>query len=370
MSIHIPIPHDKLKKGGGGLLDHLTFGAISKGNAFAEAKNLVLSGELSAARLTEICKGYEVDIAAEFRKEWGTLLEELVYFFAEDGTFDQEERAYVKLYVQLFRIPKEEFEKAYQEGVKRSFKERIAEALSDCKLVTREDERLRMLAKTFALSDDTRVALYRDAASQIFNDRLMRICEDGLISDDEWSGLEQLAKDLRANVANWHEIEQTVKFARERWRVRHGEMRPCPHPGVKLKPKEIAYFVGRAGWYENRKVRTGGISYGGITGRYRIAKGLSFRFGSLSYSAPSVDRLILIGEGTLFLTNQRAILVGDNGDNKSVSWRDVLTVNVNSHNEFELEKGRGKSPVISVLGASFGEPLLAPWYAIRLLNEP
>lgn len=157
-------------------------------------------------------------------------------------------------------------------------------------------------------------------------------------------------------------------MANRRWKVLHGPLEPHDCPDLTLQRGEEVFFRGEADWHEYRKVRQR-VDYGGLTGRFRIARGLSFRYGSMAYRAPSVDELQLIRSGDLVMTNKRVILLSTIGDNKSIRWSAVVRVSMESHNTFELEKATGKSPVIDVKSATVGEQFLSAQMAYRLLEQ-
>jgi hypothetical protein len=84
---------------------------------------------------------------------------------------------------------------------------------------------------------------------------------------------------------------------------------PVPNPPIILKKGEEACIVfGGISLLEPRAVRQ---TYGGYAGpTIRVAKGVSFRMGSVAARSESHDELRNIDQGTLVLTNKRLIFIG------------------------------------------------------------
>ena len=84
---------------------------------------------------------------------------------------------------------------------------------------------------------------------------------------------------------------------------------PIPNPPIILKKNETAYLVlGNMALHEPRAVRQ---TYGGYAGpTIRVAKGVSFRVGSVAARSESHDELRNIDQGSLVLTNKRLIFTG------------------------------------------------------------
>ncbi|MBX3388001.1 MAG: hypothetical protein KF691_00955 [Phycisphaeraceae bacterium] len=189
--------------------------------------------------------------------------------------------------------------------------------------------------------------------------------DDGLFSDEEWERTEALAKSLRIGLAFHADSKADVEYARDRWRALNGKLDVIAAPGIALKDDEGAYFDGECDWYELKTVARQ-VSFGGLTGSVRIAKGLRFRYGSLRVTSPPIEAMKKVDSGRLILTSNRLIFMGAKA-NKTIRWQSALAVNIVSPNEFEVEKSSGKSPTLAVTRGS--RPYLVSSIAAGLIGR-
>jgi len=52
-----------------------------------------------------------------------------------------------------------------------------------------------------------------------------------------------------------------------------------------------------------------------------------------------------------------------------VVWRETIALQISTHFDFQIDKARGKSPLMSVADATFGQHFLAAWTAQRLFTD-
>lgn len=188
-----------------------------------------------------------------------------------------------------------------------------------------------------------------------------------MVSDDEWAHAESLGKSLRVSLNFDDKTLKDVQFARDRWRALNGKLDVIGVPGVALADDEGAYFDGQCDWYELKTVARQ-VSFGGLTGSVRIAKGLRFRYGSLRVTAPPEEAMQKIDSGRLILTSDRLIFMGGKA-NKTIRWTTMLAVNIVSPTEFEIEKTSGKTPTLAVTNAPAGRLYLVSSIAAGLINR-
>lgn len=339
-------------------------GAAARSAAIARAKNaLILSSfqDFDAIRLSA-GDGFLEDTGQEFT----SLLEEVVFHIAKDGRFDADEREYVLRFIKATSLPKSSFESAYRAGVRRAMGMLIDQAVQSGTVDIAARTRLADVARRFEVPSSEFQASLSTAISVALGARLTNALEDGLLSDDEWRSLEVLASGFGVEFTIGNNSAKDVEFARDRWRAMSGTLNPVSAEGMSLKQGERVFFDGDAEWFELKTVsRT--VSYGGLTGSVRIAKGLRFRYGSLSVSAPPVESVQLIDQGRLVLSDDRLVFLG-NRANKSIQWKSVLAVNVQGANLFEIEKATGKSPILRATSDRHGRLLLASSIAAGIVN--
>lgn len=336
-------------------------------HAFAKAKNAVIAGEFDAALIRDLAAASGVDILGTFHDRWVALLEDVVVALGSDARYDGVEKELIARYVKAFAIRREEAEGAVAKASRRIYLELVRRAVSDGELTDADRDALMAAAKRLSIGEADVNRLASEAIQPLVEEMCASLRDDGLVTDEEWNRFTRTLRQLSVVHNPNHELFAGVALAHERWRVLHGAIEPHECSDLTLQKGEEVFFRGEADWHEYRKVRQR-VDYGGLAGRFRIARGLSFRYGSIGYRAPSVDELKLIRSGDLVMTNRRVILLSAIGDNKSIRWNAVVRVSMESHNTFELEKATGKSPVIDVKDATIGHRFLAGQLAYRLLE--
>lgn len=364
MWIKLPLETEPFEQPG--TMDRL-LGRTPAQHAFARAKNAVIAGEFDPAMILKLAAETGVDILGKYHDRWVALLEEVVVALGSDERYDGAEKEFIARYVKSFAIKREEAERAVARASRTLFKGVLARLVADGALSDADKEEMQRAAKRLAVPPEEIYPLLGEVISPMVMDVARSLQEDGLVSDDEWERLQTMLDKLSATYDPASPFFAELALAHERWRVLYGPLEARECPDLTLQRGEEVFFRGEADWHEYRKVRQR-VDYAGLTGRFRIARGLSFRYGSVGYRAPSVDELQLVRSGDLVMTNKRVILLSQIGDNKSIRWSAVVRVSMESHNTFELEKATGKSPVIDVKSASVGHRFLAAQMAYRLLE--
>ncbi len=114
---------------------------------------------------------------------------------------------------------------------------------------------------------------------------------------------------------------------------------------IKLKPTEKLYVVlNDIQWYEYRKVSTGNFTAHGFTGRVKIAKGLSYRFGTGQIVRETLDLLKPLDRGDLYVTNLGMFFRGAYG-NKNIPFNKIIMINP-ATNHIKIERDSGKDVYI------------------------
>jgi hypothetical protein len=101
---------------------------------------------------------------------------------------------------------------------------------------------------------------------------------------------------------------------------------PIIESEIRLRKNEILHvLLPDIKWMEYRKVATGGISYHGLSGRVKIAKGLNYRYGTGQFIRPTEDMLKEIDSGHLYVTNKAFFFRGRIG-NKTIEFDKVISL--------------------------------------------
>lgn len=334
MSIRLPIEPEKLQERS---IKDRFWGSDPKQHYFARAKNVVLSPSFDAALIAQIEHEYGRDLAADFADEWHQLLEDIVFHIARDGHIDRDEQAFFRQFIGVFRIPDDTAKEVYKKGARRAYIAIAQQLARDGRFDQQDSASLSKVAKHFGLSEHEQAQSLKQSLSAIINARLNDIISDRMISDAEWADLMELCDGLGIHLQLSQRDQGLVDQARMRWRVMYGELLPIEVRDVKLKGDELAYMRSPADWLETRKVE-------------------------------GVDTHVIIASGTTILTNQRILFFVPGGNNKSYAWGELLSVRIHSPDEFELERSRGKSPIVAVNTASSAYPGLSAKLAARLFH--
>jgi hypothetical protein len=187
------------------------------------------------------------------------------------------------------------------------------------------------------------------------------ITEDDKISPDEWEKFNDIAKKFHIKLEFDSEYGQYIEKLRINWRIENEEL-PVKDIDITLKKGEKCYYSQQIEWFELRKV-TQRVDYSGLNYRIKIAKGLSYRIGSIKPQRITSDEYKLIDSGTLYVTNKR--LIFDGGlKNTNIPFSKILSI-VPYSDAVGIEKDSGKSPVFKV----YGDANLLTRYLVRVLKD-
>lgn len=214
------------------------------------------------------------------------------------------------------------------EGEK-EYREKLAAVLSDSKLTKEEENELEAIAQKHGLTPEDVIKLQKVGLSGVFQN----ISADQRITEDERKSLEVLLNHFKLQTSD-------IKFDQKAFNKYYSlalidkgilpEVSSENHNiNVLFKKGEILHYGTNAELRKLRKVTTR-ISYGGLTGSIRIAKGIRYRVGSLGVSSKSDEILATEDTGTFYITDQR---VGYMGARKqfSIPFNKILS--------FELRPG-------------------------------
>lgn len=95
---------------------------------------------------------------------------------------------------------------------------------------------------------------------------------------------------------------------------------------VILKKNEVAYYMGQelTSWLEPRK-RTKSVSYSGVSGRVKIAKGVYIKTGSIKPMKQTQTTNVIIHQGVMVITNKRILLI-NHDEISQITYRNVVQV--------------------------------------------
>jgi len=263
----------------------------------------------------------------------------LVSFLA-DESITEDEAAYLKRLRVPLGVTDREVADIERQLVHPRYKRVVDEVLSDGRVTEEERRVLRSMAANLRLGEDTEREIYRPAADDALNDAALRAIEDNRLSPDEESRFQVLAQELGIQFRPRETTVADLAKASMYWRIENGQPPEYDVP-IALQRGEKCHFASNAVWNELR-TRTVRVNYSGPTASIRICKGVRYRFGSIAAQRVTRDELILIDEGTLYVTNKRIIFDGAR-KNVTIRYSALIAFQVCSDGLI-LEKTAGKSP--------------------------
>ena len=334
-------------------------------HTFAITKNAIIAGDWET--VDALLEEFGTSLYLRFENRWLAFLQQAIELFAKDHSIKQAERQWMRRFTETFEIEPVRVHICMRQAFRAVFETHIRKVVADKRITAEELSYANRLCTKLGLTPEEGTTLITPIVTEVLRNDLDVALADGLLSPEEDQRISQLLAGLQINNAAKIEVSTELSFARSRWSILYGQLPTCECP-LRLPGGELAHYRVKARWYEMRKVRSA-LGYAGLTGSIRIAKGLSFRYGSLRYTTPSVDQLQQIDDGELVLTNKRLFFLGSTA-NRSIPWKQVLAVNIHSHNTFEIEKPRGRSPVIDAYGTGLSDPLLVASFVQRLAADP
>ena len=121
-------------------------------------------------------------------------------------------------------------------------------------------------------------------------------------------------------------LDENYRKFRELWAAENGEqvfLAPVEAP-VMLKQGEQCCFSAPAIWAQLKTVKTR-VGYSGFSTSFRIAKGLSYRIGTVKPKYNVSEQMKQLSSGTLYITNKRLFLDGD-GQSTTITFNRILNV--------------------------------------------
>lgn len=230
--------------------------------------------------------------------------------FLEDGALDERERTYLLHMRRMFGVSDGTALKAEREVVGARFARALESATADITITTAERAELKALADRLALEPGQAQAMLREASRNLIGPYVALILADGMASPDELAELERRLAE--ANTSLDRALRSQVDAAAAKWRLKFAPL-PTVRASVALEPGERCFLEKACGWSEMRKRRSGGMSY---------------------------DELTRIEDGTLYVTNRRALFKGTT-KSSVIKFADIVGFTT-YEDALRLERRKGK----------------------------
>lgn len=266
--------------------------------------------------------------------------------FLTDEKLDSSEEEYLQSLSLLFRLSPHETDHIIDNCVLPIFQKALQQALVKKDSAEDVERRVDVLKDQLRLDDQRSTAIYTNAARDIAQKKFDDIVSSKRFTPNEDAQLTVIQDTLGVQI----NFDQAAQSQLERYRlfseIEGGKM-PIILTDIKLQRGEQCHFVAPAEWHELRSqtVRT---EYSGITGNYRIAKGVHFRTGSVAVNRIKRDVLVNVDMGQIYITSNRTIFRGEKG-NRVILHRNLLAIDLFA-DAIKLEKPNGKSPFLLIHG--------------------
>ena len=220
-------------------------GAAPRRNAYVELHNLIAAAaspsEFGPSDRVRISRRHGVDLALEFVAERRLLYQRLLDDRLANADLDAEDRHVLGRVAETLALSADDLRAVHE----RAFGTAVSEAVADDCLSV--EERLLLYKLQHLLGLDPRLA--DGAYDVIARERLLKVVAealcDGELSPDEEAEIDRVRGDLSLEIPA--EVARMLGHARDRWRLRHGEL-PTVEVDLDLRPGETARYEGRTQW--------------------------------------------------------------------------------------------------------------------------
>jgi hypothetical protein len=188
------------------------------------------------------------------------------------------------------------------------FRDELKKALNHAFLSDAEKQTLNRMAESFSLPDAVRRDIYNEEARAVVQEAFNRAIADRRFTAEEESRIAKMSDNLGVSITHDEEGQRAVERFTLLARIEAGEL-PTIEPAIILQRGEVCHAQFPSRLHEMRTV-TKRINYHGPTGRIRIMKGLSWRYGSVSVNRVTSEELRQLDAGVLYITNKRLLFNG------------------------------------------------------------
>ena len=340
------------------------FGQHPDQNAVIELNNLLATKDIKNITADEVL-AIETKHNISLSEEFPLNLEE---FFAtylnqceRNKTSDNSQQENLKHLQLILKLSDETTAHLYQKVGEGIYREAYENAISDGHMTDEREATLKKLGNELKLTEGITNPISDISRHNFIDNLLKKIVADGKISPDEWTELNDAAKNLKIDMKTDDKTNSQIERLKLNWQIQNGEL-PILSTEINLQKGEICHYRNHIDWLEHRTV-TKRINYGGPRVRFKIVKGLYYSAGSVAVQRVTSDQIQVIDSGTVYLTNKRVIFLG-NKKNSNIRLDKILSI-VPYSDGVELEKDTGKSPILRMTSSA---DIFAMMIS-RLINE-
>ena len=320
------------------------FKTVPAENALEELNNLLASRayeEISIADIEEIDKKYKLDVLSKFKNQITKLFEDFVKYHLGLDIPNEGLRFAPKL-ANILQIDEKKVDLIFTDVVSEIFRKRYEMAIAKRRLSDEDEKILDKLWVDLGLTEEKANEISKEVRIRTTQKYVDEVTKDGEISPEEYDELQETAKCLSVKMMFDDKTKKKFENMRLMWKINHSEL-PAIEPGINLPKKETCFYMQPVDWYEYRAVRSS-VTYGGLSGRIKIAKGIYYRVGKMNLIPSSTQERVKIDSGIVYITNKRVIFSGLK-KNTTIQISSILEVHPYSDG-VEIIKDSGKSPFL------------------------
>lgn len=339
------------------------FGVSEKFNAVIELNNVLAKifnmWDTPLSIIEQLNKKYSCVLEKSFRSDVLKMYSDYVKFCFRDGVLSRDEAESVEHLQKVLKISEQDVSILNDQAGRSIYREKLSSVLSDGEITDSERMHLEHLVSDLNISEKEKIDIFKDEAQKKFQSLIDDFTSDGMLSPDEEERLEAFRKSLNAKLSFDFSTAEALRKYKLMWQIRKGEL-PVVDPEISLQRLEVCHYVARCEWHEMRKNRIA-TAYAGPTMRVKIAKGLYYRMGTLAHAPITVDAIVKIDSGKVFVTNKRIIFMGNN-KNASLKLDKILDITTFC-DAVKIEKDIGRSPYLFT-----DEPVFLAAFIARLIS--
>lgn len=174
------------------------------------------------------------------------------------------------------------------------------------------------------------------------NEMIQNLIKNGTLSPDDYSKIIYASKKININLSFDKETNNYIEKLIAFWKIDNEDL-PIKTVDISLQNNEVCHYESEIKWMENKTVTTS-INYSGLSASFKIAKGVRYRVGNIKPQRVTVDKLVEIDKGKLYVTNKRIIFMGIRKNN-NIKYQSILSI-VPYSDGVGIEKDSGKSPIL------------------------
>lgn len=323
-------------------------------NVLCDYENNLLS--LDSGIVNSLKEKYKIS-PKDYKYEKEFLLNSFISYCLWDEHLSDEEKTQLSYLAKLLNISEEYLKNKITEEGKIIYKKKVQLVISDDRIEDSEKEELDSLEKEFNIPESDSTEILSNEVSSKIQTYVNSLLEKRRISPEEEKKLNEMISGMHVT-ANF--TGDGISRFRKYWDIENAELVPIEAP-INLQKSENLYFKAKIEWFEER-TRTTTVSYGGISTRFRICKGVYLRGGSIAPMRNTEEYLKLIDNGDIYFTNKRIIFMGQHG-NKQIPYSKILAFTPFADG-IEIDKDTGKKPFFK-----YEDSELMGIYLARLLKD-